>query len=135
MNEQFLLEIGSKQAINTKRANHNDLIERIKMLKGHDKILMRMYIQQGYTLNQLSRLAGVSQSTISRRIEKVRKRLTSGKIDIFFQNVDRFAPTERKILKDHLREGMSQRQISKKRKLTRYRVRKALDKFNSISTN
>ncbi len=130
--KEFLIENASNERKNQFRCNSEDLLKRANLLKGPDKLLIEMHLKDGYTLSELSSLAGVSQSTISRRIKKVFNRLHDPKISVFVDNRHRFEPQERKIIADYLREGMSQRQISKKRGTTRYRVRRAIHKLSTI---
>lgn len=129
----FLIEAAKKQTLMETRDNREDLLKRSAFLKGHDKTLVNMYIKDGYTLSQLSSLAGVSESTISRRLKKICKRLMNPKVSTFIENRHRFQVQERKIISDYLREGMSQRQISKKRNTTRYKVRQAIYKLEAFN--
>jgi len=114
------------------RQNTDKLIERMKILNKADQVLLKMHLIDGYTYQQLSALAGVSVSTVHRRVHRISKRLMSDNIALFYENKDRFEPREKLIITDYLRDGLSQRKISQKRRITRYRVRKAMAKLESL---
>lgn len=106
---------------------------RISILKGAEKLLMKMYFVDGYTMYQIAARAGVTEGTVSRRIKRISQRLCGPLFCAFFENKKNFDTLERRVVRDFLREGLSQRKISAKRKLTRYRVRKAIDKLQSLA--
>jgi DNA-directed RNA polymerase specialized sigma24 family protein len=108
------------------------LQNRISLLRGTDKVLMRMHLENGYSYADLSRLAGVSQATISRRVKRIADRLTSAEINTYYRHRRDFDTSQRAIIKDHLRDGLSQRQICSRRNISRYRVRTTLDKLSSL---
>ena len=105
---------------------------RISFLKGPEKLLMKMHLNDGYKIQEIACCAGVCESTISRKIKKISQRLTSPLFCAFFENKDMFNTFERKVIKDFLREGLTQRKISEKRNTTRYYVRKAIEKLETL---
>lgn len=108
------------------------LQNRLSLLRGTDKVLMKMHIENGYSFADLSRLSGVSQATISRRIKRIADRLSGSEIQAYYMHRSNFDADQKRIIKDRLRDGLSQREISKRRNISRYRVRTALDKLDSL---
>ena len=47
------------------------LRSRVNLLIGKDKLLMKMYLENGNSFRQMARLAGVNETCIARRIYKV----------------------------------------------------------------
>ena len=123
------------QNVNRDYRDYNERLQnRLSLLRGTDKILMKMHLENGYSFADLSRLAGVSQATISRRIKKIAERLTGKEINTYYMYRSDFDSGQRRIIKDHLRDGLSQREICNRRNITRYRVRTALDKLDKLMT-
>jgi DNA-directed RNA polymerase specialized sigma24 family protein len=121
------------QNVNRDYRDFNEQLKnRLSLLRGADRVLMKMHLENGYSYADLSRLAGVSQATISRRIKKIADRLTGSEINAYYMHRGDFDTGQRAIIKDHLREGLSQRKICSRRNISRYRVRSALDKLGSL---
>jgi predicted DNA-binding protein YlxM (UPF0122 family) len=119
------------------RTEHRDRIDllrsRISLLRGKDKALMTMYIENGTSFRQMARLAGVNEACIARRIYKVTKRLLNGVYITCLQNRDRFKRGEFDVARDYFVDGLSIRKIAKKRNFTYYRVRMVLKKIQGIA--
>src|SRR3972149_5214593 len=117
------------------RNKYRDRIElpqrRINLLKGEEKLLMTMYLDNGNSIRQLARLAGVNDANIARRINSIIKRLIDGKYIICLKNCDRFTTTEMGIAKEYFLLGFSMRKIAAKRCWTYYRARKTIKKSSS----
>ena len=72
-------ENNSTQASNdvqVMRSKNELLQERLAFLESEDRFLMKMYIENGNSFNQLGRVAGVATGTVSRRINRIINRLT-----------------------------------------------------------
>jgi predicted DNA-binding protein YlxM (UPF0122 family) len=110
------------------------LRSRVGLLTGKDKVLMTMYIENGNSFRQMSRLSGVNEARIARRIHKVTERLVNGEYITCLRNRDKFDSGELDIAKDYLLEGLSMKKIAKKRDSTYYCVRKTLKKIQGIIT-
>jgi predicted DNA-binding protein YlxM (UPF0122 family) len=108
------------------------LRSRVGLLKGKDKTLMTMYIENGNSFRQMARLAGVNEMSIARRIHKVTERLVSGGYITCLQNRSRFRGKELDIAKDYFVYGLSMRKIAGKYHCTYYSVRKVLKKIQGI---
>jgi predicted DNA-binding protein YlxM (UPF0122 family) len=113
--------------------NRVDLLRnRASLLTGRDRLLMTMYLENGNTFGQMARLAGVNESSIARRINKIVKRLLDGQYITCLRNSEKFDADELGIAKDYFLDGLSLRKIASKRKRTFYRVRKTMQKIQGI---
>ncbi len=108
------------------------LRNRLDMLSGKDKLLMKMYWENGNSLRQISRLAGVNRATIGRRINKLTERLMEGQYITCLRNRNRFTKREMAIAKDYFMLGMSMKKIADKRNWSYYQVRQTLEKIQRL---
>ena len=108
------------------------LRSRVDLLSGKDKLLMKMYLENGNSFRQMAELSGVSATSISRRIYRLIERLINSEYIVCVRNRREFIRSELTVAKDYFLMGMSQRRIAKKRKMSVYRVRKILKKANRI---
>ncbi|GAG08397.1 unnamed protein product, partial [marine sediment metagenome] len=106
---------------------------RAQILGGKDKALMEMYLKNGSTFNQMARLAGVSEATISRRVHRLVRRLLDGEYIRCLRKQGQLDSLEQAIARDYFIEGLSRKKIALKRGVTAYQVRKALKKIKSVS--
>jgi len=108
------------------------LRSRVNLLGGKDKLLMKMYLENGNSFRQMARLAGVNETCIARRIYKVTERLLNGEYITCLRNRDKFSRDEMDIAKDYFLLGLSMRKISAKRHCSYYRVRETLKRFQEL---
>jgi predicted DNA-binding protein YlxM (UPF0122 family) len=108
------------------------LLSRISMLTGEDKLLMTMYWENGNSLRQIGRLAGINRLSIARRINKATRRLMEGQYITCLRNRDRFTRRQMAVAKEYYLLGLSIKAIAEKRKLSLYRVRQILNKIQRI---
>jgi hypothetical protein len=108
------------------------LRSRVHLLGGRDKLLMKMYLDNGNTFRQMARLAGVNEASIARRIHRVTKRLTDGEYITCLRNRDKFSKTEMAVARDYFLLGLAQRKISAKRNCSVYQVRKMLKRIQGL---
>ncbi len=108
------------------------LRNRLDMLSGKDKLLMKMYWENGNSLRQISRLAGINRITIARRINKLTERLMEGKYITCLRYRNKFTHSEMTIAKDHFLLGISMKKIAVKRHLSFYHVRQTLEKIQQL---
>lgn len=110
-----------------------DLIrQRLCMLSGENKVLMTMYWENGNSLQQISKLAGVSRGIIARRISKLTGRLIDGRYIECLRYRNKFTYREITIAKDYFLLGISMKKIAETRHLSFYRVRKILEKIQQF---
>jgi len=108
------------------------LRQRLDMLRGKDKLLMTMYWENGNSLQQISKLAGVNRTTIARRINKLTARLMEGQYIDCLRCRNRFTKSELAIAKDYFLLGISQKKIADRRHCSFYHVRQTLEKIQRI---
>jgi len=108
------------------------LRRRIPLLDGKDKVLMTMHLENGNSFRQISRLTGVNQASIARRIHKITKRLIEGEYITCLRNRDKFTKKELEVAKDYFLSGMSIKKIAMKRGWTYYRVRKVTGRIKAV---
>ena len=125
----------SQSAVEARRQYRDriDLLRsRVDLLSGKDKLLMTMYLKNGNSFRQMARLAGVNETTISRRIYRVTKRLVNGVYITCLRNRSKFSGVELLIAKDYFLEGLSIKKIAVKEGCSYYRVRETLKKIQRL---
>ena len=105
---------------------------RADILNAKDRALLKMYHRNGLTFRQIAHVAGVNEAIIARKIHKLTAKLVDGEYLTCLRNRDKFNRTEMTVARDYYLEGMSQKQIAKKRKMTIYSTRKILLKIRQI---
>ncbi len=116
-----------------RRRGELDLLRsRLHLLNGKDKVLMTMYLENGSSFRQIARLAGVSDTSIARRINILTERLTDGEYITCLRNRDKFTRDQMTIAKDYFMVGLSMKEIAVKRRWSRYHVRETIIKIKSI---
>jgi predicted DNA-binding protein YlxM (UPF0122 family) len=116
-----------------RRRDELDLLRsRLHLLNGKDKVLMTMYLENGSSFRQIARLAGVSDTSIARRINILTERLTDGEYITCLRNRDKFTRDQMAIAKDYFLVGLSMKEIAVKRRWSRYHVRETIIKIKSI---
>jgi predicted DNA-binding protein YlxM (UPF0122 family) len=123
---------GALKERNKYRERIDLLRSRIYLLAGEDRLLMTMYLENGNSFRQMARLAGVSESSIGRRVRKIAKRLTNGAYITCLRNRDKFTGGEMATARDYFLQGLSIRKIAEKRDLTFYRVQETLKKIKNL---
>jgi len=118
------------------RGSYRDGIDllrsRASLLTGRDKVLMTMYLENGNSFRQMAQLSGVNETSISRRIHRLIKRLMDGEYITCIRNRERFTGIEMAIAKDYFLMGLSMKKIAAKRQLSYYCVRETLKKIRLI---
>ena len=108
------------------------LQKRVNLLTGKDKVLMRMYLENGASFRQISGLTGISEQAIARRIQKLARRLAEGQYIDCLRHRDKLTARELNIAKDYFLKGLSMRSIAAKYDSSYYRVRKAIGKIQYL---
>ena len=105
------------------------LRSRLSMLTGEDKLLMTMSWENGNSLRQIGRLAGINRISLARRINKITERLMEGKYIVCIRNRERFTRRQMDVAKDYFLMGLSMKKIAEERELSYYQVREILQKI------
>ncbi len=111
------------------------LLGRLGLLSGEDRLLMIMYWENGNSLRQISRLAGVDRKYVTRRIYNITERLMDGPYIDCLRYRHRFTLCEMAIAKDYFLSGISVQKIADKHDSSYYHVRQALQKIRCILEN
>ncbi len=105
---------------------------RVEMLSGKDRVLMTMYLENGNSFRQIARVSGVSETSISRRIHRISKRLMDGAYVACLRNRGKFSRVEMLVAKDCFVRGLPQRDAAAKYKCSHYRIRQIVRKVQEI---
>lgn len=120
------------EAKNQYRDEIDLLRSRLNLLKGKDKVLMTMYLENGNSFRQIARLTGISDTSIARRINGLTKRLLDSQYIVCLRNRDKFTREQMTIAKDYFLTGLSIRKIALKRHRSFYHVRETMKKIQNI---
>ena len=93
---------------------------------------MTMYLKNGNTFSQMARLAGVNETTIARRINKIIRRLTEGEYITCLRHRQLFSRKEMKIARDYFLSGKPMKIIAEKQCSSYYRVRETIKKIQRL---
>ena len=114
----------------THHLENKDLLRHRKdLLNGQDKVFMTMYLENGNSFRQISRLLGVSEATISRRIQKLTKHLTGESFYIYRQYRKKMDKKQKQFARDYFLTGLSLRQIAKKHRCGFLTVKNTMEKI------
>ena len=118
--------------MNENRALVDVLRGRLDLLDGKDRLLMKMYLENGYSIFKISKVTDLCQGSIARRIKRLKKILLEGRYIKCLRNRDRFNRYQMEIAKDYFLKDFSLRQITIKRNRSYYHIRKTILKIKSI---
>ena len=102
-------------------------------LRGKDKLLMKMYLDNGSTFRQMAKLAGVNETTVARRIYRIVKRLLDAHYLAALRHSEEFSLLQMEIVQDYFIRGLTKSRISAEYGCSRYHVEKTLLKVQSLS--
>jgi predicted DNA-binding protein YlxM (UPF0122 family) len=105
---------------------------RITLLDGRDRLIMKMYYENGASATQIAALMGVCTSTVSRRIKTLSRRLVGHKYQNCTRNRHRLSSEELEIARDHFIRGLSLRSIASRRDCSFYRIREIVRKIKLL---
>ena len=109
------------------------LIQRIPLLAGEDRVLISLYLDDGHSFGQIARLIGASPTTIARRIRRIVRQLADETYPLCLAQKSAFSRVELAIVRDHFVRGRTCSQISRRRRLTYYRVRTTIHKAKAFA--
>ena len=114
-------------------ADKIDLIRsRARLLEGKDKALADMYFERGVSIRQMSKMSGVSETTISRRVRKLKERLLGREYLICLRSSHLLDHNCIKIASDRFVKGMSIKKIAEGNGISVYKVKKILTKIDDV---
>jgi len=117
----------------SRRAGEIDLLRsRLNLLDGRDRVIMAMYAENGNSFRQIARLLGVNDTTIGRRIRRLKRTLLDSEYITCLRQRRKFTAHQMTIAKEHFLLGMSQKRIAVKRRLSLYHVRNTIETIQQI---
>ena len=114
---------GTRGYIQMYREHINTIVSRSDQLGKMDRIVVRLYFIDGYTLDQIAAVAGVSPAQMSRRFKRLLKRIRSCEFAGYLHIHTRLSRFERRIGRDYFIRGISMRRISLDTGCSLYRIR------------
>jgi transposase len=105
---------------------------RVDLLGGTDRVLMKLYLDGGGKVSDMARLMGLSESTVARRIRRIKERLMDGRYIECFKRREELGKVNMGIARDLLVGGLRQKEIAEKRGLSAYQVRKGIEAIRGV---
>jgi hypothetical protein len=105
---------------------------RAHLLAGQDRVLLEMYLDHGNPFSQMARLAGVSTSSVARRVRRIIRRLMDETYAVCSGRQDYFSEHELALIKDRFVLGLSMACISRRRALSYHNVRVTIAKASGF---
>ncbi len=102
---------------------------RVGLLRGRDRYLMEMYLENATTFRQMARVAGVNEANVARRIHKLVRRLLDGQYITCLRASTAFTEEEKEMARAYLVDGTPMREIAKKNGTSYYAVRTLMKKI------
>ena len=93
------------------------------LLTGADRTLVELCLEQGGNYHQIASVAGLSSTTVARRMQRVIRRLTDETCPACLNQHGRFSEEELAVIRDYFVRGVPMSRISRRRRATYYRVR------------
>jgi DNA-directed RNA polymerase specialized sigma subunit len=109
------------------------LRSRVGLLRGKDRLLMQMYLDNANTYRQMARLAGVNEANVARRIHKLVRRLLDGQYITCLRTKDQFTDEQLEIARDYFVGGLSMKEIAERQGTTYYNVRQTMKKIQRVT--
>ncbi|MGD9109338.1 MAG: Mor transcription activator family protein [Phycisphaerales bacterium] len=129
------LDTGNLRASTSMRRQLEQFRSKVALLTRDDRLLITMYLDNGNSFRQISRLTGVNEVTISRRFEKIMHRLTNEYFDAAVKNRDKLSRRQMKIARDYFLRGVSIRQLKTKYRMSYHQVYQILKSVRELNRN
>ena len=109
-----------------------EMVRRVAMLTGVERVMMTMYFEKGTSFRQIAELARLHESTVSRRIDKISRRLMDGRYGRCLRNREMFTNYELAIAKEYFVRGKSIRALTEEKSTTYHRMRATVKRIESV---
>jgi len=108
------------------------MVRRVAMLTGVERVMMTMYFEKGTSFRQIAELAGVHERTVSRRIDRIARRLMDGRYGRCLRHKEMFTKYELAIAKEHFVRGKTIRALTEERSTTYHRMRGTVRRIKGV---
>ena len=98
-----------------------------------DRVIVNLYFNQGLTYSNISKVLGISESSVSRRIRRIFKRLNDRRLFIDVMKKKQLSIKQSYIARDYFITGHSIRDIAQKYRMTRYEAHITIIKIRNIA--
>lgn len=103
------------------RMDQEELLQiRMDLLEKQERLVLEIYLQHNFSVNQMGELAGKEPRALARRMRRLIKGLLGDEYINVIRHKSEFTPLELKAAYDHYLLGMGYRSISRKRMVTKH---------------
>ncbi len=119
--------LGEPPADEDRRAARRDGLERVRenldLLERADRLLLKMHWEARSSLDEIAEILGMDRSTVCRRIQRLRRRLSDETYIRCARDRASFSAAELAVIRDRFIRGWSVARIGRDHHLGYYRVR------------
>jgi predicted DNA-binding protein YlxM (UPF0122 family) len=136
------MNTGYKQLAKDKQKDVQRFRDRAEILRNRallldepHRTLIISYLDNENSFRQIAKLTGVNEATISRKIKKIINRLEKNTHLVTGSNIKNLSDKQRRIAKDFFLKGISVRRLSRKYRMSYYKVKNIIHTVESIKIN
>jgi len=108
------------------------LRDRLYLLDGVDRVLMKLVVERGSSCRELAKLLGVSESTVCRRVRRLSDRLLDGPYILCLRHSSRFSTEQLAVARDYFLRGLSVRRVAAKYGWSYHRARLVVQRLKQM---
>ncbi len=108
------------------------LVERIALLRGEDRLLMTMYVNNHNSCRQIARLMGLHVGTVARRLRRLSHLLLAGEYITCLRHRDELTSRQLRLARDYFMRQLSIRELAARYKCSRYLIRQMLSHIYQV---
>lgn len=116
----------NQQAVKDLRTETDKIRCRAQRLPDPERTLVTMYLDNANSYRQIARLTGLNESTVSRRIRKIIRKLRNDRLNAALVAGDTLTQRQKKIARDYFLLSMTLKQIADAHHTSYYNVRKTV---------
>ena len=117
---------GGEEYVQRYREHINLLVSRSHQLSKIDRVVIRLYFVDSYSVDQIAVVAGISPEQMSRRFKRLLKRIKSYEFIGYLRVHIKLKGIKRRIGRDYFIRGISMQRISIDTGCSLYRVRQII---------
>ena len=95
--------------------------------------MMTMYLKNSGTFRQMSRIAGINEANVARKIHKLIRRLLDGQYITCLRNRKNLTVEQIKIARDYFVDGLAMSEIARRHEISYYAVRQAMKRIQQMT--